>query len=201
MKTLPLWLSLTLGFFDNFHDRDKGVCVKPRRTESKNHSLSCSIIWWNWRSPPSLIFTETPWFGSQSLFCLWPDVSVEQRQLFEQMFKQRASGGRRSYCWKHSEDQVASAAITEVRERIKNTWLRICPKASCIKSFGSYWVPKMWFAGCLYQTSQQSFCGLVLSNDRESNLWVETWMLEVDLCMFAIIRKFIFYLFGQHRLE
>ena len=121
MKTLPLWLSLTLGFFDNFHDRDKGVCVKQRRscTESKNHSLSCSIIWWNWRSPPSLMLTETPWFGSQTLFCLWPDVSVEQRQLFEQMFKQRASGGRRSYCWKHSEDQVASAAITEVRERIK----------------------------------------------------------------------------------
>ena len=119
MKTLPLWLSLTLGFFDNFHNRDKGVCVKPRRTESKNHSLSCSIIWWNWRSPPSLMLTETPWFGSQTLFWLWPDVSVEQRQLFEQMFKQRASGGRRSYCWKHSEDQVASAAITEVRERIK----------------------------------------------------------------------------------
>ena len=121
MKTLPLWLSLTLGFFDNFHDRDKGVCVKQRRscTESKNHSLSCSIIWWNWRSPPSLMLTETPWFGSQTLFWLWPDVSVEQRQLFEQMFKQRASGGRRSYCWKHSEDQVASAAITEVRELIK----------------------------------------------------------------------------------
>ena len=160
MKTLPLWLSLTLGFFDNFHDRDKGVCVKPRRscTESKNHSLSCSIIWWNWRSPPSLMLTETPWFGSQTLFCLWPDVSVEQRQLFEQMFKQRASGGRRSYCWKHSEDQVASAAITEVRERIKKymtenlskgeldqiLWELLSPKDACIKPPNRVFVAWSW---------------------------------------------------------
>ena len=26
---------------------------------------------------------------------------------------------------------------------LKRTWLRICPKASSIKSFGSYWVPRM----------------------------------------------------------